>query len=97
MSQERLDLPQGKAEVSFLALGASTDANEPHRRTDRKRKGYHRGGSLLLNNNPVITVVLADFNAGQTHELRCFMIMGDLLDAALPVKPHKCMCTLHLL
>lgn len=34
VSVERRALPQGEAEVSFLTLAASTDANEPRRQTD---------------------------------------------------------------
>lgn len=34
VSVERPALPQGKAEVSFLTVAASTDANESSRQTD---------------------------------------------------------------
>lgn len=39
VSVERPALPQGKAEVSFLTLAASTDANESSRQTDKQADG----------------------------------------------------------
>lgn len=65
VSVERRALPQGEAEVSFLTLAASTDANEPHRQTDgqsvrqagRPEVTSAKGGSSL---SPA--VFLVDFH-----------------------------------
>lgn len=46
VSVERPLVPQGKAEVSFLTLAATTDANESSRPTDRRTRRQTGGWTV---------------------------------------------------
>lgn len=83
VSVERPALPQGKAEVSFLTLAASTDANDSSRQTDRQtdRRMDSQAGRPKRWVHSVTGVYIVDF-----HELGCFVVVKCFVTYPQPCK-----------